>query len=227
MTNRDLDVNQPALPDESCARIREMLPAYLTAIVLDDRLAPCNCLVTAHLEHCAACCTDAVELHELMEAAYSGQVQPATTYPTPQLSFLSTATANEQERLWQIDDQGCVAIKFGRAVLDGLSQPLAAVPMHGQALYSYVQLPGSLPDLEVAITVFADDVQHGLSVVLIDIEVPSQQPPAQAEIVVVLRGDEDIWYGETAELGRVVFTAVPLTLLPQLRVEIMLRRTAT
>jgi hypothetical protein len=68
--------------------VRLRLPDYAAAAVCGrnpERLYPA---VAAHLERCTACRDALHELLELAAAAYTGEVDPAPSYPPVDLSFL-------------------------------------------------------------------------------------------------------------------------------------------
>lgn len=221
MTNHEINSERSKATEHLCQAIRELLPAYATSAALGTAPQSTYPQVAVHLEHCRACRADLDELMDLTIAAYTGQVEVAPSYPRVDLSFLHPHVASSpHEQPWLLDALGRLIITFSEALLNTLRQPTLAGAARGQLLYSYVQAPGSLPNLDVTIEVFAEDAAGGLGCVRVGVEATTRDPLDQAGSQIVLRAGDAVWHGETDELGGVTFASIPLELLPQLRVEI-------
>lgn len=178
-----------------------------------------------HLAQCAICHADVQDLLELVASAYAGQPEPAAEYPLFDLSFLTPmATMIEsKQHPWFVDQLGRLVVTFSDALLATMRQPSVAGATRGQLVYRYTQDPTSMHNLGVTVEVFAEDQDHRFGRVQILIDVASSDPFDQAGSQVVLRAGETTWAGETDEVGYVDFKAVPLAVLPQMRIEILPR----
>jgi hypothetical protein len=195
--------------------MRELLPDYATAIVLGQAGAPEYAALLAHLDTCIECQVDLDDLVEIVELAYIRDVNAAFAYPAANLAFLPPSHVLP----WLVD-AGRLLISFSEALLESLGPAALAGASRGQLLYRYVQEPGSVADMEVAIEVYAEQAEAHAGRVHVSVDVPTRGPFDQVGSTVVLHADEAIWRGETDESGSVDFAHVPLAALPRLRVEI-------
>ncbi len=75
-------------PVNECLAIHDLLPPYVTAIVLSEYPPSSSPDLVHHLQHCANCSQAFRELLELTLAAFTGQIEPASHYPQVDLGFL-------------------------------------------------------------------------------------------------------------------------------------------
>jgi hypothetical protein len=161
-----------------------------------------------------SCRADFETLLELVTAAYSGEIAPATDFPHCDLSFLRPS------QLWP-DQLRRLVISFSEALL-APRQPLAlAQAARGEMLYHYTPNPAP-ENINVTIDVFAGDDDPQLGNVQVLVDIPGRDPFEQSGIRVTLQAGELAWRGTTSETGSVTFASIPLSLLPHLRVEISL-----
>ena len=216
--------SQPGHSDTWHADVRASLPEYATAQVLSQTPSARYAVVAAHLENCSACRAELETLLELVRPAYAGQVVPAPSIPQFDLSFLPPPPAEQVETrpIWIVDDLRQLVIAFSDGLLASMRLPALAQAARGQALYHFTPDPPPPGNVNVTIDVFAGDDDPKLGNVQVLVDVPSRDPFDQGGIRVALRVGDLVWEGATGETGSVTFTAVPLKLLPQLRVEIAL-----
>lgn len=204
--------------------MRELLPEYAAQLALGKHPEELYRQVAEHLQQCEACRAELNELLDLTIAAYTGQVEPAASYPQADLSFLYQESARVPDRPWLIDALGRLVITFSEGLLATAGRPSLAGAARGQLLYRYVQDPESVHDLAVTIEVFADERARDVGRVQVVVDVPSRGPLDQTGSQVVLRFGDAFQQGETDESGCVSFAPVPLAALPRLRVEVLPRR---
>ena len=219
MCNLDTEAGLPVAGGRSHEAIQERLPEYAAIAALGREPAADLPDVAAHLARCAPCRARLAELLAMTATAYAGEVAPARRYPAPDLGFLPPAE-RARERPWWVDEAQRVVIDFSQALLDSLRPSLLVGATRGQLLYRYEQAPGSLPDLELAIEVFEDDGDQQSGWVRVSVEVPSRDPLDQPPTMVSLQARDLIRVGTTDETGLVDFAAVPLAVLPTLRVTV-------
>jgi hypothetical protein len=157
---------------------------------------------------------DREELLALVEAAFGGGVPPASA-PAPDLSFLRRGQRSMNETLGQ------KVIQFSDALIASLRPQALVGATRGQLVLRYVQDPTTTAELGVTIEVYAEDTARTVGRVRVGVDLPGRDPLDMAGSQVVLRADGAEWRSETDETGGVDFTPVPLTALPNLRVEIM------
>ena len=213
MTKRDIKSHRSEQPDPLCDSVQALLPGYVTAEALGQHTSTSYRYVVAHLHTCASCREELDELRALTIDAYSGLVEPASSYPQPHLSFLPAQPVAAQP--WRIDEWGRLIVAFSQALLDSLRPPALAGAARGHLLYSYTLQP---PGLDVQIDVFATGAQLGF--VRINVESLDRDPLDQTPSQVVARAAGATWHGTTDESGCIAFDAVPLTDLPHLTIEI-------
>lgn len=219
MTKRDIKSHLSEQSDPLCANVQALFPAYVTAEALGQRPSRSYRDVAAHLNQCASCREALDTLRELTIDAYSGLVEPARSYPQPELSFLpAQAPAPAAAQPWRIDEWGRLIVSFSQALLDSLRPPALAGASRGQLLYSYTLQPPTLPGFDVNIDVFATSAQLGF--VRINVESLDRDPFDQAPSQVVARAADATWQGVTDATGCIAFEAVPLADLPHLTIEI-------
>ncbi|HWQ14348.1 MAG TPA: hypothetical protein VNL77_16230 [Roseiflexaceae bacterium] len=200
----------------------ELLSEYVSALALgvDPRRAAPE--ATGHVEACEQCQVDLAELRALAEVSFDGAVPPAEGAPAPDLSFLPAPPA----RVWRVDEIGRLVVEFGEALLASLRPPSLAGATRGQLMLRYVQDSATTADLSVTIEVYAEDPDRTVGRVRVGVDLPGRDALDMSGSRVVLRAAGDEWCAETDETGGVDFTPVPLSLLPQLRVEITPPRSA-
>jgi len=216
--------SQPGHSDTWHAEVRASLPEYATALVLSQTPSARYSAVAAHIENCLTCRAELEMLLELVRPAYAGQVVLAPSIPQFDLSFLGPPLAEQVETrpIWVFDDLRQLVIAFSDALLGSTRLPTLAQAARGQALYHFTSAPPPQGNVKVTIDVFAGDDDPELGNVQVLVDVPSRDPFDQAGIRVALCVDDLVWEGATEETGSVTFAAVPLKLLPQLRIEITL-----
>jgi hypothetical protein len=204
--------------------MRTALPGYAAAIALGQAAPTHYPYVAACLKSCPACRAELEALLELVMPAYTGQVVPVASQPQFELSFLPSqaARAVEVRQSWYIDSLRRLVVEFSQALLESIQQPAVAQAARGQLHYHYTPQPAPPDNLGLTIDVFADDNAPDQGNVQVLIDVPGRDPLDQAGIRVTLRVGDLVWEGATGPSGSVTFTAVPLALLPQLRVEVAL-----
>jgi hypothetical protein len=204
--------------------IRAALPEYAAAIALGQAAPTRYPHVAACLKNCSACRAELETLLDLAMPVYTGQVVPVASHRQFNLSFLpSQATrAVEARQSWFIDSLRRLVVEFSEALLDSMRQPALVQAARGQLHYHYTPQPAPPDNLGLTIDVFADDDAPDQGNVQVLLDVPGRDPLDQAGIRVTLRVGDLVWEGATSPSGSVTFTAVPLALLPQLRVEVAL-----
>lgn len=212
MTKRDIKSHRMEQPDSLCATIQALLPAYVTADALGQQPGKSYHDVAAHVNECEDCCAALDDLRALTMDTYSGSVEPASSYPQPDLSFLP---ARPSAQPWRLDEWGRLIVSFSQALLDSLRPPALAGAARGQLLYSYAIQP---PGRDVHIDMFATSAQLGF--VRISVESLDRDPFDQTPSQVVARAADAIWEGVTDATGCIAFEAVPLADLPHLTIEI-------
>lgn len=217
MSDLDAEARHPVAGDLSHEAIHERLPEYAMIAALGREPEAVYPDVAAHLARCAGCRERLSKLVVLTAAAYAGDVAPAPPYPAPDLAFLRP-DEREPELSWWIDEARRVVIDCSQALLGALRPSTLAGATRGGALYRYEQEPGTLPDLELAIEIFAEDEARQLGWVRVSIEVPSCDPLEQPPTAVSLQATDLDRTGTTDETGLVDFAAVPLAALSSLRV---------
>lgn len=70
------------------AQIRQLLPVYATAIILEQQLSEELLSVARHLEQCAGCRTELGDLLRQIEPLYNADLEPANAKLALDLSFL-------------------------------------------------------------------------------------------------------------------------------------------
>jgi hypothetical protein len=179
--------------------------------------------VAAHIESCPGCRADLDALLELAIPAYSGQVEPAGSFPQFDLAFLPRAVAQpaEPRRAWIIDEMRRLVITFADVLLALQQSPALAQAARGQSLHRYTLDPPP-EQLTATIEVFAGDGGAELGNIQVLIDMPGHDPFDQAGVQIALHIGSRVWQGATGETGSATFVGVPLNLLSQLRVEIAL-----
>jgi hypothetical protein len=222
MTNRDINGHSSGQHSSTCSQIHDLLPAYVTAEALGQQPQAVDPDVAAHIALCPHCHAELAELRELTFAAYTGRIEPASSYPQPDLSYLPTpgALPSANQQPWRLDELGRLIISFSQALLDSLRPPSLIGAARGQLLYSYAFEPRVLPNLQVSIDILAEDSTRGLGFVRVNVEALNHDPFEQTPRSIVLRTDEQTWQDYTDATGCVAFNAVPLAALPRLSIEI-------
>lgn len=218
MTNRHIQGHGSEQPDSMCDHVQELLPAYVTAQALGQphQITP---HVRAHIQRCQSCREAFEELRELTIEAYSGAVQPAPSYPQPDLAFLpARRSAPATSQPWQIDEWGRLIISFSLALLNSLRPPALVGASRGKLLYSYALRPQERPDLDVNIEVYATSGEHGY--LRVNVESLERDPLDQAPSQVIVQAAGATWQGVTDETGCIAFDEVPLADLPTLTIAI-------
>jgi hypothetical protein len=227
MGERDRSSPQSGYSDRSHEETHNLLPEYATAMALGQTPWLRYPSTAAHLASCPTCRADLETLLDLAVTSYTGQVEPLSSYPHFDFSFLQPQASQpaEPRPTWFIDDVGRLVVAFSEALLASMRQPALLQGARGQSLYRYTPEPAPPDNLGLTIDVFADDgaAEQGNVQVLLD--VPGRDPLDQSGIGVTLRVGDLVWEGATSASGSVTFTAVPLRLLPQLRVEVTLPAT--
>jgi hypothetical protein len=215
--------SQPAYSDALHEDVCAALPEYAAALVLNQIPWTGASIVAAHLESCSACRDELETLLELVVPSYTGQLRLAPSIPQFDLSFLPPPRAEPAVawRMWVADNSQRLGIVFSDALLASLRAQPQMQATRGQALYRY--RPDPPPgNLSVTIDVFAGDDDPALGNVQVLVDVSDRDPFALSGFRVTLWVGERMWEETTGETGSAIFAAIPLKLLPQLRVEIAL-----
>jgi hypothetical protein len=199
----------------------ERLAAYATALALGHAPTDHYADIAAHLEECADCQVDLDDLLELLEPVFAADAVEESAL-LPAARSIPEAKVNQghvAERGWLLE-AGRLLVFFSEALIQGGRVPKLAGRARGQLLYRYVQEPGSVADLEVAIEVYAEGASEHEGRVRVSVDVPSRGPLDQNGSMVLLHAGDAHWEGATDESGQVDFAPVPLAVLPHLRFEI-------
>lgn len=229
----DTITKQPIFDDPSDVALRKLLPAYATIEACGNDAQVLYPEVATHLSACGDCYDELEELLEFMIPVYRGIIEPAPTYPQPDLSFLRPApvacavrkapmhlpTAPQKE--WIIDKLGRLLITFSQSLLDSLNPPTLAGAMRGQLLYSYT-VESESPAIDCQIEIFTQDAAGKLATVEVIVDLPEHDAFDQAGSTVLLRtsAKDERWEDETDEVGSVQFEGIPLAALPNLQIEV-------
>jgi hypothetical protein len=199
-----------------------LLPHYATITALGGAPERAYPQIAAHLASCAACRAELDELLKLTLATYTDQVALAPAYPQADLAFLERHAPRPElgHRIWFFDRAGRVVVAFSEALLASLRQPSLAGMLRSGPLYRYIHEPGSLPDLNLTIEIYADEMSPDRGRVQVVLDVPSRNTFDQAGGHVTLRAGEQSWQDQTDETGYAEFPSIPLAALPQLSVTI-------
>jgi len=223
MSERDESSPQPTHAERSHAEVHAVLPSYAVAMALGQAPETQFPDVAAHLRTCPACSAALDELLELVIPAYRGQVDPVTTYPELDLSFLRPSAPRpiEPRPSWFIDRMQRLVVEFSESLLVSLQQTAYAQAVRGPAIYHYVPEPAP-GNLGLTIDVFANEQAADQGNVQVLLDVPSRDPFDQSGLLVHLRVGDQHWEGTTSTTGSVTFASVPLKDLARLRLEIAL-----
>jgi hypothetical protein len=224
MSERDRSSRQSGYSDRSHEETHNLLSEYATATALGQTPWLRYPSTAAHLASCPTCRAELDALLELAVASYTGQVEPLSSYPPFDFSFLQPPASQPAiaRPTWFIDYVGRLVVVFSEALLASMRQPSPLRAARGQALYRYTPEPAPPDNLGLSIDVFADDDSADQGNVQVLLDVPGRDPLDQSGIRVTLCVGDLAWEGATGPSGSVTFTAVPLKLLPQLRVEVTL-----
>lgn len=162
------------------------------------------------------------ELRSLVAAVYAGEIEAAPAYPEPDLSFLETdqvATEAADSR-WHWTEHGQMMIEFTEALLDLLRPPALAGAMRGQLLYTYEVEEMAERGIDVRVEVFSEGAEQETVTVSVTVDVRDAEPLAQGGSEVSLHAEDQTWSGETDDAGYVEFAHVPLSAVPDLRIEV-------
>ena len=170
-----------------------------------------------HVQGCVECQVELDDILDMIEPVYAAGLAPAAAYPAPDLRFLRLPAP--PARPWLVE-AGRLIISFSESLLEALRQPALAGAARGLLLYRYTQEPGSVADMDVAIEVYADDRSARQGRVRVHVDIPSRGPLDQTGSLVVLRAGNLQMRGATDDSGTADFAPVPLSELPQLRIEI-------
>ena len=173
--------------------------------------------IAGHVQGCVGCQVELDDILDMIEPVYAAGLAPAPAYPAPNLRFLRPAAA--PARPWLVE-AGRLIVLFSEELLASLRPPALAGAARGLLLYRYTQEPGSVADMDVAIEVYADDPSSRQGRVRVHVDIPSRGPLDQTGSLVVLRAGDLHMRGATDESGTADFAPVPLSELPQLRIEI-------
>jgi hypothetical protein len=221
---------QAIFNDSSHVAWRKLLPAYATIEACGKDAQELYPNVAAHLSTCADCYDELEELLEFMIPVYRGIIEPAPTYPQPDLSFLRPAPAlrgvplrppRAPQKEWIIDKVGRLLISFSQSLLDSLNPPVLAGAMRGQLLYSY-SVESESPAIDCQIEIFSQDTAGKLATVEVIVDLPNHDAFDQAGSTVVLRtpATHERWEDETDEVGSVQFEGIPMAALPDLQIQV-------
>jgi hypothetical protein len=220
MGERNHSSRQPSKRDRSHAEAQSAFPEYAAAVAqgLDQRA--CFPDVAAHLDHCSTCRAELAELLELVLPLYEGQFELPADLPALNTSFLRPREklAPLPARPWIIDEARRLIVAFSEALLATMQPAPLVRAARGDALYRYQP---ELPEqLSLTIDVFAVGADAANVQVLLD--VPGLDPLDQSGVPVTLRAGDIVRADTTSETGSVTFSAVPMRMLPAIKIEIAL-----
>lgn len=205
------------------AQIRDLLPAYATALTLGQSAAAGFPQVAQHLEHCAECRSALEELLQLIEPLYDATLEPACDLPALDLSFLPSPAPPPVEqaaphsapqpfgtlsRLVLILDQQLESLRRQSSSGFGRSPLLRA---RGTPLIDYEPNPATTGGVSVSIQLYPGNAtglqRYDLQLAL----VLPEGTRAPNGIAVALQVDDQTWEETTDESGLFIFSqAVPL-----------------
>jgi hypothetical protein len=217
MTDHERDGAPPHLDTQNDDPTNDLLLLQATRAALGAAPQDTPPELASLLERCPTCRDDLSELTELTRMAYSGQVEPSTEYPKANLSFLDQSQPRRNTQPPLVKELGRLIIVFTEALITSLQQPSLAGAARGELMYRYIQEPGPM---RVTIEVYAETPVSPTGRVQVNVDIDSRDPFEQHGTQVLLRAGEVTWQGETDQTGYVDFTAVPLSALPGLRVEV-------
>jgi hypothetical protein len=215
--------SQTSPRDGSHSAARAAFAEYATVQALGQATPARFLIVTAHLKRCSTCRAEFDSLLEVVMAAYGGEIAPASNIPHCDLSFLRPRQVwpAEAQQTGIIDELRRLVISFAEALVAPRQTLALAQAARGEILYHYKPNPAP-ENVNITIDVFAGDDDPQLGNVQVLIDIPGRDPFEQSGIRVTLQAGELAWRGTTSETGSVAFAAIPLNLLPHLRVEISL-----
>jgi hypothetical protein len=222
MGERHHSRQQASKRNRSHKEARMAFPEYAVAMALGQAPRTQFPEVAAHLDHCAACRAELETLLELVAPIYSGQVEPTADLPGLDISFLRVGARPplEPARPWFIDEARRLVVSFSEALLAALRPAAVVRAARGDALYRYQ--PALPSQLSLTIDVFASSDGADMVNIQVLIDVPDRDPLEQAGIPVTLRMGDIVRQEATGETGSATFAAVPMGLLPSIRIEIAL-----
>jgi hypothetical protein len=200
--------------------VQEQLLMYATRIVQGMCPAEYSPEIETHLTHCPICRNELEELLSISKPIFTGELPQAILYPQADLSFLQLKQLSPQSPPWWIDIAGQLIILFSESLLATLRPSLLVGSMRGRLLYDYIQESGTIPGLNARIEVFTVDQQPAMSCVRVYVEVLSRDLFDQQGSMVRIRINALTWEAATDDTGIVSFEAIPLRMIPQLRIEI-------
>jgi hypothetical protein len=203
--------------------MHEQLLVYATCIVQGMCPAEQYPELATHLAYCLICRSELEELLSVGRPVYTGELPQAITYPPADLSFLrlkQQLPQSPQALPWWVDIAGQLIILFSEPLLATLRPSPLVGSMRGRLLYDYIQESGTIPGLNARIEVFTVDQQPEMSCVRVYVEVLSRDLFDQQGSIVRIRTNALTWEAATDDTGTVAFEAIPLRMIPQLRIEI-------
>lgn len=220
MTDRD-NAGEQDTHKQLHEQMRKRLADYATAEALGQEPSEVYPDVADYLDEHSELRDELDELRALILPAYTNDVEPAPTYPEPDLSFLEANTeTSDVDQVWHWKEEGQLLIHLTEALLDVLRPPSFAGATRGQLLYSYdVALTGER-DIDVQIEIFSEDATEEAVTVCVTVDVQYAEPLSQAGSRVALRTDETTWTGETDEAGYVEFSGIPRAAIANLHIEV-------
>jgi anti-sigma factor RsiW len=206
--------------------VRHRLHAYAFATVIGESPEVRYPDVAAHLAECATCRND---LNELIAITHAGALEldaPIGDYPLPDMSRLTRPwlKAMNQGRPWFIDRLGRLWLEFSEALLRSWEPSPMLGPARGALLYEY-RHEAQADDPSLSVEIFAEEHAE-TTLVCVMVDVPTQAALDQAGTLIVLHGAGAPQPVETDRSGTARFAHVPRSLLADLRLEIMVDRSA-
>lgn len=205
----------------TCRVCQELLPDYLQAQADQARWRP----VAQHLNMCPQCLAAYEDLADLLELAQGKRGAEPPGYPVPELPFLRPKRAGPRRQphiRWRLDALGQLVIEFSTGLLRTL-QP----PAYGVAGVKAGTAPGpirrfaltdAVEDLEVAITIEAQQGDPTRCMVTVEAKIPSRGgwPNLAGTMVTLKRGTQELEARATDPFGRAIFAGIATADLPQL-----------
>lgn len=208
-------------PEQRREQMRERLADYAAAEAVGREPAKVYPDVADYLDDHPELRDELDELRALILPAYANDVEPAPSYPDPDLSFLEAKKeASNLERSWHWNDGGQLIIQLTEALLDLLRPPSFAGATRGQLLYTYDVTAAAERNIDVRIEIFGEDATEEKVTICVTVDVHDADPLAQAGSQVTLRAGETTWTGETDDAGYVEFEGIPLSAVSNLHIEV-------
>lgn len=213
-----------------CERCLAAAETYATAQLNGDDYQQQFPWIAQHLDSCVDCAQVYAHLYELMWAENNGRLAQPTTIPEPDLSFLNPAPSlRETLQIALHRTQEQITLQLN-AALFALLQPTTSPSLarggedgrFGQQLLALTPEQTPAAALPFSLAAYADTQNPEQCLVEVTVELPGVSWPDLGGYKVVLQYTNKEETAVTDDWGIAVFTDIPQTELPQLRLEIHL-----